>query len=402
MKNPYKISLFCLVISLFLPCWASATTLNNYFEYFYNRYSQHFDTNGLKYAIPDYGVKKMTYPTTPREIISLASYYKFRALKDDSTAQVVTREELLASLSALEKQTHFSFNDGEALYLSYTLDKQLPNLLSFEEKIRLKQTIVNILETGLLAKDTENRAIISATHFQILINELFKENLIEEKNKIKLDQLAKEKIDLAIKQTISKDGWYRENNLFSPHYQAVSAYMILLYSESTNNSDYYTLAKKMYFNLKALSFNNGLIEAKIGNRPVGLGAQFYLMMGIMGLSFQDKEAAAFLAFAQSNTFFQDKKYPNRLEYHCTSCSYHLNFHDDYAFSDIAELSSNLIDPETSINLNLTRISPINVNDSDFKISHQNQIIIIKDKKTKSNLTVKQLTNRKSYLKKYFY
>lgn len=403
MKFPYKIILFCLVVIVLAPHCASAIIFNDYLEYFYNRYSQHFDTNGLKYAVPDYGIKKMTFPAAPREIIGLASYYKFRALKNDLSAQSLIKNQIIKSLTLLETQTHFSFNDSEALFLSYILDKQITNLLSFEEKVRLNQTILSLLENGLLAKDTENRAFISAAHFQFLINEFYNKGLINSAEKVKLDQLAKEKTDSAIKQSISPAGWYRENKLFSAHYQAVSAYMLLIYSQLTKNSEYQALIYKMYTNLKSLSFDNGLIEAKIGHRPTGLGAQFYLMMGLIGTYFQDEEANTFLSYSQGNTFFRDKKYPNRLEYHCTACSQSSNFHDDYAFSDVAELSLVLLSPTSSINLSTkNKISVFNLDDSEFKITHQKKIITIKDKIKRNNLIIKQSSSEKNYLKKYFY
>ena len=131
------------------------------------------------------------------------------------------------------------------------------------------------------------------------------------------------------------------------------------------------LAERLYQNLKKITFSNGLVEAQAGPRPVGLGAQFYLMMGALGEAATDIDAAVYFNYAAGsaqkgsalagNRFFSDARYPNRLEYHRTSVEYkrqtykvwvrkklvtrvkwtplpaRANYHDDYAFIDAAEL-----------------------------------------------------------------
>ena len=64
-----KIIIFILILvtpQLYLLPLAHAGTnsssLDNYVNYFYNRYSQHFDQFGLIYALPEYGVEEFTKP----------------------------------------------------------------------------------------------------------------------------------------------------------------------------------------------------------------------------------------------------------------------------------------------------------------------------------------------------
>lgn len=396
-----RIIIFTL-ITVLLPTSAAARSFDNYFQYIYNRYSQHFDQNGLVYAVPDYGIKKMSIPTTSREIISLASYYKFRALNDETEAKNIIKKNIIKSLEIIEKQKYLSFNDGESLFLSHSISQQIPNLLTLEETVRLNQTILNALENGLLAKDTENRAFISATHFQILSNELFKKGLLEESRKKYLDQLADQKIETATKKSISSQGWYKENGTIIPHYQAVSAFMLLTYADIMKKKQYHEIAKKLYFNLKKISFSNGLIEAKIGYRPTGLGAQFYLMMAIMSENFADQEKPIFWSYLNQSDFFRDKRFPNRLEYHCTSCSKPSNFHDDYAFSDIAELSYHLSSPSSTPNLNLSPTPAAKeYDDGEVKIKYKKNGIVLIDQPKKYYITVDQIAEDKTRIKKIY-
>lgn len=401
-----KIFTILLLLSLvFQPTLAIAatngteTTLNDYLSYFYNRYSKNFDKFGLVYSVPDYGIKKFTKPYYPREIISLASYYKYRAITNDLVAQKILK-------TGIEKTTrHFngefkhapSFEDAEALVLLVSISQQTPTLFDTTTKDNLNTLIKNQLDPGILAPDTENRAIISAAHWQYLLNYLSENKLIDEANKEYYNQLIKEKIDKAIKESISNDGWYRETNIV-PHYQAVSAFMLLIYGKISNQEEYLNLTKKMYFNLKILSCNNGQVESQIGHRPVGLGAQFYLMMGAMGNFFSDPDYNTYLTYASGNKFFSDPKRPNRLEYHSTTNKLigkktiytAPNYHDDYAFTDVAELiiSNNIFNKSKKILQKTIIQTPLNYkDDSDVSITRKNNIILLKDKKTHQQITV---------------
>lgn len=79
MFKKYKIEfLFFVLIFLLMPVnflYAIAeneNNLSNYLKYFYNRYSQHFDEQGLKYSSPTYEIIDFKSPETAREWMSLS------------------------------------------------------------------------------------------------------------------------------------------------------------------------------------------------------------------------------------------------------------------------------------------------------------------------------------------
>jgi len=312
------------------------SSLDNYVEYFYNRYSQHFDQNGLVYAVPEYGQKKFTEPEKIREWISLISYYKYKAINGDQSAQKIIRFGILKGYNELlkRKSESQSFQEAEAHFLTIQILEKIPNLFDKKTEQAIWNTINNYLENGIKALDTENRAIIAGTHWQYITNHLFEKKIINLAKKKYLDQLIKEKIDQAIKESINTDYWYLENNLndFSVHYHAVSAFMLMIYGDLSAQEKYLNIAHQMYNNLQKITLNNGEIPAQIGRRPSALGAQFYLITGLLADYFNDNNYMSYLSFANGDQFFQDPNYPNKLEFHSGNI-----FNDDYAFSDIAEL-----------------------------------------------------------------
>jgi len=275
-----------LLVLFFLPSWclalenSASTNLDQYLEYFYNRYSQHFDLIGLKYQSPSYGVVGFKAAETAREIMSLAGYYKYRALGGDVVASRILKEAVVESYTKLlyKPASNYSFEDAEAMFLMVQLIEGNFDDIKIEEE-KVKNLIALKIETGIQANDTENRALVAGVHWQYLADYITSQDQISKVTKEKLDKLIKNKIDFAIKGCIDKDFWYRENKWrsFSPHYQAVSAFMLMNYGHITGQEKYLEIAKKMYYNLKKISFDNGMVEAKLGNRPLGLGAQFYLM-----------------------------------------------------------------------------------------------------------------------------
>ena len=312
------------------------TNLDNYVEYFYNRYSQHFDQNGLTYSIPEYDIDSFTEPQKIREWVSLISYYKYRAINGDESARNIVRFGILNGYNELLKRgsQSQSFHEAEAHLLTIQILKEIPNLLNEKTTSAIYSILTNYLEDGIKALDTENRAIIAGTHWQYINNHLFKKEIINLEKKEYFDSLIKNKIDSAIEKSINPDYWYMENTLsdFSVHYHAVSTFMLIIYGEITNQQKYLNIAQQMYNNLQKITLSFGKIPAEIGHRPSALGAQFYLMTGLLGYYFNDQNYMDYLSFADGDNFFQDPKYPNRLEFHSKNI-----FNDDYAFSDIAEL-----------------------------------------------------------------
>ena len=317
-------------------CDLEQTSLDNYVEYFYTRYSQHFDQNGLTYSIPEYGIDNFTEPQKIREWVSLISYYKYRAINGDKSAQKIIRFGILKGYDELLKRgsQSQSFHEAEAHLLSIQILEKIPNLLNKKTKSAIYNILTNYLEDGIKALDTENRAIIAGAHWQYINNHLFEKKLINLEKKEYFNNLIKNKIDSAIKKSINSDYWYMENSLndFSVHYHAVSAFMLMFYGETTNQIEYSDIAQQMYNNLKKITLSSGEIPVELGHRPSALGAQFYLMTGLLSYYFNDKDYMHYLSFASNNNFFQDSQYPNRLEFHSENI-----FNDDYAFSDIAEL-----------------------------------------------------------------
>ena len=319
-------------------------------------------------------------PVTAREWISLASYYKYR---DDEKSKDIIHDAIIEAYREISSRPAYtqSFNDAEALFLIIRLIEKDQNILSYIEKERIFDLMTYYLEQGINAKDTENRAIIAGTHWQYITDYLYSKKRII--NKEHFDKLIKEKINKAIQNSINIDGWYFEEEMksFTPHYHVVTAFMLMVYGDITNQKDYINLAEKMYFNIKKISFINGMVEAKLGHRPVGLGAQFYLMQGLLGKYFNDDDYKVYLFYASGNRFFSDKQHPNRLEFHSTLEFTKPNYHDDYAFSDAAELSL-IIDRLKNINLYYKHYfdEPIqSSNDKYFKIKNFNNKIFINNK-----------------------
>lgn len=320
----------------------SRSNLSNYLKYFYNRYSKNFDNNGLVYSSPSYGIEEFKEARSPREIISLVLYYKYRALNKENKAIEKIRAGIFEAYIILETKTAegLSFEDAEAMFLMTRLIDGVPGLLNKEEKEKIMKLFTSYLKGGIATSDSENRAFVAAAHWQYLTNYLYRQKYLDVKEKNYYHSLIKKKVDQAINNTINRNGWYMEENnkLFSAHYHALSAFMLMFLGDQSGVTRYSELAKKMYFNLKKLSFTNGMVEARIGSRPVGNGAQFYLMMGMLGKYFGDDDYRVFLNYASGNRFFSDSKRPDRLEFHSTILGAEPNYHDDYAFSDAAEIS----------------------------------------------------------------
>lgn len=334
-------------------------TMERYTKYFYNRYSAHFDKQGLFYTVPDYGINYWKAPETAREHMALAMYYKYRAMDGDPKALEILENALYMArreISSRPKNTQ-SFEDAEAIFLMVRVIDEVesrtppPPAGAGGRSAGLLQWISEYAEYGLKVPDTENRAIISAAHWQYIIDYLGAKGIINAIDRKRYEKILKDKIDFAVKTNI-KDYWYIEGrfNDFTPHYHAVTAYMLMIYSRLTADNKYSRIARKMYENLKSISFDNGMVEAKLGHRPCGLGAQFYLMAGILGKAFEDPDYTAYLFYGFGDRFFSDPRYPNRLEYHPTveqdrrqpglppAADNEFIYNDDYSFADKAELA----------------------------------------------------------------
>jgi len=360
--------------------------LDKYISYFYNRYSKHFDNFGLKYSSSEYGIKNFKEPETSREWMAIASYYKYRSINGSAMETEILVNAIDKAYQYLSNKNPInqSFEDAESYFLLIRIFEINPLIITDEKKQKILNLIANYAENGILANDTENRAIISATHWQYIINYIFKNQTISSIEKHYYDYLIKKKIDYSIKECITNSGWYFENKFknFSVHYHTVSAFMLMLYGDMVKDQRYLALAEKMYYNIKKISFKNGMVEARLGHRPLGLGSQFYLMQGLLGKYFNDADYSVYLFYAQGHRFFSDKRHPDRLEFHSTIEKSESAFHDDYAFSDKSELGLT-IEKLRDINLDFKYYFDNQIsksNDNYFKIENNGQIIIMNNKK----------------------
>jgi len=318
---------------------SNSSNLDLYVKNFYNRYSKHFDIYGLGYSSPTYGVTKFKKPETAREWMALASYYKYRS-RGEARAQDKLRRAIYSAFTEMAiNKSYKGFAAAEANFLAIRMMEADEDLIDKGVKKDILVYVKNYLKEAISGSDTENRQIVAAAHWQYVNNYLYKEGITSDKEKDEIDGMLKLLVDKGINESIDKNYWYFENRFssFTPHYHAVSAFMLMVYGDLTDQSYYLEAASKMYYNLKKISFRNGMVEAKLGHRPIGLGAQFYLAMALMGNYFGDDDYRVYLFYGSGTRFFSDEEHPYRLEFHSTIEKSRANFHDDYAFSDIAEL-----------------------------------------------------------------
>lgn len=377
---------------------AETNSLDEYLSFFYNRYSLHLDANGLKYSAPGYGIKTPKQAESAREIISLASYYKYRARHNDQKAIKIIKKAIEASNKKFSsiKTVSLSFEDATARFLVWQLLEE--SFLDYPEteKTAIRQNIIKRASECIAAKDTSNRAALSAGYWQAIVNSAFEKKLLDDTQKNDLNNKILTKIEKVRKKDVDKSGWYHEGPemKFNPHYHLVTAVSFLGYGELTNNATYINLAKKMIDNLRQVSFSNGMVEARLGGRPVGLGAQFYLGAGLISMHFKKDDYGTYLNYAYGNRFFSDPKFPNRLEYHATRISEKPNYHDDYAFSNIAEFALALPSFETDTSIKFSQKLKLSTKKV-ATISNTGKTIVFRDikveQKNNGSTTVKKNT-----------
>lgn len=321
---------------------AEAMTLPDYLTYFYHRYAKNFDEHGWVFKMPGYGVEEFSAPDSARRYLSVAAYYRYDTLLNDQSAREKIRQAILAAqkdLAARPAATH-SFADAFAQMAILTLTDDIPYLLTDEELAAICEAIKARAKSGILAPDTSNRAALSAVYWQAIVNNLAGKKLLASEEKNYLDSLIYQKIKKVMAADIDELGWYREgaSAIFNPHYHLITAFALASYSSLTGDIESYLLAKKMTANLRTITFQNGMVEAKLGSRPVGLGAQFYLGAGLLNAYYGYDDYAVYLSYGYGDRFFSDKNYPNRLEYHSTLINTPANYHDDLSFSNLAELA----------------------------------------------------------------
>ena len=388
-SNAKKIVISVMVLIVFVvPSISFAKNKNDlvssYIKAVYNRYSKHFDKNGWVYSQPAYGILKKK-PTSAREWLMFASYYKYRAANNAISAKKII-DAINKGYSYLNKYSKSpqSFEESIAYFLSWRVTKE--SVANRIDKEKIFRKMRNSLFKKVKVKDTENRALIAAVIDSYLADQLFKTKQITKKERAYLLDKNRKKLNRGIKECVGDDYWYLEGDqkTFSAHYHTLSAYMLMFYGDYFNEKKYLKISKKMTENMRKISFSNGFVEARMGMRPIGSGAQTYLMLGLLNKGFDYSDYSVYLNFARKG-FFTDKNHRDRLEFHSTIKNTKPNFHDDIGFSLVAEMS--LINKEirnTKINARVKKLKNTlgNYRDNRFNIKNKGSLVIINNKEYK--------------------
>ena len=326
--------------------------LDDYLQPFYDRYSRHLDTvydvdKQIWYPDQTYLNLADNYVWNPlkrnREIMSLASIYKYRAQNSALARKKIEDAILNATFRSKRLVSDQSFDQAIANFLILRLMQQIQNPPLFTENTinKILNYMANRLPYGLKAADTENRAALAGVYWNYVSKYFYDNKILTDKEWQEARESIKNKIDLSIEQTLNDDYIYREVNrkYFSLHYHIVEAYMLAAYGKMTNQPQYLDIAKKMTDYANSLAGPRGFLDAHLGNRPEGEGAQAYLMMGILNqLLGNNAKAQAYLTYAQGNRLFRDPKFPDRLAWWNTDLNNPTKFYDDYSFANMAELA----------------------------------------------------------------
>ncbi len=352
-----------LIIFPFQALSTASTTisLNDYIAYFYNKESSFLDETyqttlrTWHFDIPYYEPNKRWMKTNmrPRYQMSSAAFYAYR-MQDGSRARVLVRNAVLDTTIRYEKQPAFeTFEGAIAAFLTVRLlerEETLPKhkqLFNSDERKKILGILSKRLFLGLPTKDTENRAALAGAYWYYAGAYLQKHGIINYSEFQKVKERTKAKIDQSIKETLARpDNKYREKGLFSLHYHIVEAFMLLLYGHLTDKPAYIEKASAMTDVINSLAKEDGFLDAHIGHRPSGIGAQGYLMAGTLNLYFKNKtRAEQFFNYAYGARFFNDPRYPNRLVWYDTKSSSPI-FNDDISFVNMAE-STLILFPENA-------------------------------------------------------
>lgn len=388
MKHPWLIGslamLLVIIPNVVLAATPKTFTFEQYAKNFYDRYSKNFDQHGVVYSMPSYGAPTFVSPGYPRDAMLLATYYRFRARRGDVSALQAIQTQVAATteyLRTVPSDQPFSFSQGMFLLIRY-LDS-FHSAYSAATKSDILTVIKSNMSAGLANNDGQNRGLTNAAHWQYNVNYLSGQGWLTAAEKKQADVAIKKIVDASIKDSISPAGWYREGKYTTLHYHAVSANNLLFYGQLSRQAGYVRLANKMYYNLKKLSYHNGLVESGFGYRPIGNGPQFYTMMGVLGTMAKDPDAAVYFTYASGSRFFSDPARRNRLEFHQTLEKKSAVYHDDIATSDVIEMAYTLpgfpLQKKITVKNKFTRPTGTTV-DTDFRIINRGGTIAAYDKK----------------------
>ena len=356
-------ALFLIMAPDALSTTSTTISLNDYIAYFYNKHSAFLDETyqttfrAWHFDIPYYEPDKRWMKTnvSPRYQMSSAAFYAYQ-MQDSSRARVLVRDAILDTTIRYEKQgPSESFEGAIAAFLTVRLlerEETFPKhkrLFNAEEKRKILSILSKRLFLGLPTKDTENRAALAGVYWYYTGAYLQKHGILNDSEFQKVKERAKAKIDQSIKETLARpDNRYREKGLFSLHYHIVEAFMLLMYGHLANEPAYMEKARAMTDVINSLAQDDGFLDAHIGHRPSGIGAQGYLMAGVLNLSFKNKtRAEKFFNYSYGARFFKDLRHPNRLVWYDTKSSSPI-FNDDISFVNMAELALILFQKDAPI------------------------------------------------------
>lgn len=358
---PFKISAEPVNFSL-----QPVFNLENYLQPFYARYSNYLDTvyNSNKKIWYD-DAKYLDLPSKQyiwqsekrsREIMSFATFYKNRAQGSAKARSKIEWAILKSTLYSYRPLADQSFDQAIAYFLVLRLMDQIenPDLFSKSMENKIYDFIKKRIPYGLKANDTENRAALAGVYWLAAAQILYYKSILSSKEFLEINKQTQKKVELSTAQTLNDDYVYREVNhkYFSLHYHIVEAYMLYAFGKLTQEKKYTETARQMTEYANSLAGVDGFLDAHLGHRPQGSGAQAYIMLGLLNQAFENYvEAQVFFDYAKGSKFFKDPQNSNRLVWWDTSLAHPQEFFDDYSLANMGELG--LILNNQSSNYNYT-------------------------------------------------
>lgn len=378
LKNVAKLLLLLCAWMIPFKAIARSSDLDSYLSKFYQKEIKHFERFGEFYEMPLYGIRYVPISSSMRRTMEAATFYKYAIEKntnDDIEKNV--RKKIFQATIERKSLTHQSFEDAITNFLVLNYINTNPKLFTVEETRSIREWMGQYLFAGIKSPDTENRAVIASALWQVVADDLFKNGFLTRSSKTSIDTLVKRKIDKAIKQTVNGDFWYLEGGKFSPHYHLITAFMMALYGDTTKQKKYLIISREMTKNIRKITFQNGLIVSDFNHRPVGSGAQTYLMAAILSKRFKFSDYSIYLTYSGGNRFFSDKNHPNRLEFHSAIEKSKPMLHDDLAFVTAAELGNRFLSQNLTYDpIILSAVFKNTSADKTFTITNIGKIIVI--------------------------
>ncbi len=354
MKHLRTTTLLCITIfCVALPDFADASpkkdvvALKKDITEIASRYSYYLDSQwegyGWRYSNPSshYNIAERNSSGNTRMQATLASYYQERSDQESLNKIRLALFDGLIEVP-LKRSNHIlrdgqeistlSFHDAIGYYMGLQILHDRRDLFTDNEVDVIISNIRADLPWILDAKDTENRALLSAAYSLAIVNDSrLAYSDIEKKNAKKK---IKKKVEEGLK-SVNAAGKYTETkgHVFSLHYHLVSASMLAYLGKELSEVRYSKIATKMFFYARPYHLNSKLSSKKIG-RPDGIGLQDYILVAYGEKYLHTPNFLAIWKKNKSNLGFLDSKKPNRLVW---IDNHDKSINDDYSFLSIADL-----------------------------------------------------------------